>query len=79
VAKIQDGAQAALGFVLADDVRLDLTAARDDFTKRLGFAAEEFWQVTLQPGEKSYAEADLKAIAEKVTAAAAKLGAALRG
>jgi phenylalanyl-tRNA synthetase beta chain len=36
-------------------------------------------EVTLQPGEKSYAEADLKAIADKVTAAAAKLGAQLRG
>jgi phenylalanyl-tRNA synthetase beta chain len=36
-------------------------------------------EVTLQPGEKSYDEADLKAIAERVTAAAAKLGALLRG
>jgi len=36
-------------------------------------------EVTLQPGEKSYAEAELKAIADKVTAAAAKLGATLRG
>jgi phenylalanyl-tRNA synthetase beta chain len=36
-------------------------------------------EVTLQPGEKSYGEAELKAIAEKVTAAAAKLGAILRG
>jgi phenylalanyl-tRNA synthetase beta chain len=36
-------------------------------------------EVTLQPGEKSYADADLKAIADKVTAAAAKLGATLRG
>jgi phenylalanyl-tRNA synthetase beta chain len=36
-------------------------------------------EVTLQPGEKSYGEAELKAIAERVTAAAAKLGAALRG
>ena len=36
-------------------------------------------EITLQPGEKSYAEAELKAIAEKVTAAAAKLGATLRG
>jgi phenylalanyl-tRNA synthetase beta chain len=36
-------------------------------------------EVTLQPGEKSYAEADLKAIADKVTAAAAKQGATLRG
>lgn len=36
-------------------------------------------EVTLQPGEKSYGEADLKDIAEKVTAAAAKFGAQLRG
>ena len=35
-------------------------------------------EVTLQPSEKSFAEADLKAIAEKVTAAAAKLGGTLR-
>lgn len=35
-------------------------------------------EVTMQPAEKSYAEADLKAIADKVTAAAAKLGAQLR-
>jgi len=36
-------------------------------------------EVTLQPGETSYGEAELKAIAERVTAAAAKLGAVLRG
>jgi phenylalanyl-tRNA synthetase beta chain len=36
-------------------------------------------EITLQPGEKSYGEADLKAIGDKVTAAAAKLGAQLRG
>ncbi|MBT0667750.1 phenylalanine--tRNA ligase subunit beta [Novosphingobium profundi] len=36
-------------------------------------------EVTLQPLETSYKEADLKAISEKVTAAAAKLGATLRG
>lgn len=36
-------------------------------------------EVTLQPGEKSYDEAELKAIAQRVTAAAAKLGAVLRG
>ena len=36
-------------------------------------------EVTLQPGEKSYGEADLKGIAEKIVAAAAKLGAELRG
>jgi phenylalanyl-tRNA synthetase beta chain len=36
-------------------------------------------EVTLQPLEKSYKEVDLKAITDKVTAAAAKLGAVLRG
>lgn len=36
-------------------------------------------EVTLQPREKSYGEEDLKAIAERVLAAAAKLGAVLRG
>ena len=36
-------------------------------------------EVTLQPGEKSYDEAELKAIAERVVSAAAKLGAGLRG
>jgi phenylalanyl-tRNA synthetase beta chain len=36
-------------------------------------------EVTLQPSEKSYTEADLKAIAERIVAAAAKLGASLRG
>ena len=36
-------------------------------------------EVTLQPGDKSFNEAELKAIAERVTAAAAKLGAVLRG
>ena len=36
-------------------------------------------EVTLQPGEKSFDEAQLKAISERVTSAAAKLGAVLRG
>ena len=36
-------------------------------------------EVTLQPGEKSYDDGELKAIAERVVAAAAKLGAVLRG
>ncbi|MEP7223056.1 MAG: phenylalanine--tRNA ligase subunit beta [Novosphingobium sp.] len=36
-------------------------------------------EVTLQPQDKSYDEAALKAIADRVTAAAAKLGAVLRG
>jgi phenylalanyl-tRNA synthetase beta chain len=36
-------------------------------------------EITLQPAEKSYGEDDLKAIADRVITAAAKLGAALRG
>jgi phenylalanyl-tRNA synthetase beta chain len=36
-------------------------------------------EVVLQPGDKSFTEADLKAIADKVVAAAGKLGAELRG
>ena len=36
-------------------------------------------EVTLQPGDKSYDEAELKAIAERITSAATKLGAVLRG
>jgi phenylalanyl-tRNA synthetase beta chain len=36
-------------------------------------------EVTLQPADKSYNEEQLKAISEKVVAAAGKLGAALRG
>ncbi len=35
-------------------------------------------EVTLQPGEKSFTDADLKTIADKVITAAAKLGATLR-
>ena len=36
-------------------------------------------EVTLQPVDKSYTDADLKAVADKVVAAAAKSGATLRG
>lgn len=36
-------------------------------------------EVTLQPGEQSYKEGDLKAISDAIVAAAAKLGAELRG
>lgn len=36
-------------------------------------------EVVLQPGEKSFTDADLKAVADKVVAAAAKQGAQLRG
>ncbi|RYD61362.1 MAG: phenylalanine--tRNA ligase subunit beta, partial [Sphingomonadales bacterium] len=35
--------------------------------------------VTLQPGEKSFTDAEIKAVSDKVVAAAAKLGAELRG
>jgi phenylalanyl-tRNA synthetase beta chain len=35
--------------------------------------------VTLQPGEKSFTDADLKAISDKIVAAAVKAGAKLRG
>jgi phenylalanyl-tRNA synthetase beta chain len=35
-------------------------------------------EVTLQPGEKSYADQDLKGISERIVSAAAKLGAELR-
>jgi len=36
-------------------------------------------EVTLQPGEKSFTDEELKAVADKVVAAATKLGAVLRG
>jgi phenylalanyl-tRNA synthetase beta chain len=36
-------------------------------------------EVTLQPGEKSYTDEELKAISDKILAAAGKLGAELRG
>jgi phenylalanyl-tRNA synthetase beta chain len=36
-------------------------------------------EVTLQPSDKSYSDDDLKAISDKVLAAATKLGAVLRG
>ena len=36
-------------------------------------------EVTLQPGEKSFTEEELKAISDRIVAAAAKLGAELRG
>jgi phenylalanyl-tRNA synthetase beta chain len=36
-------------------------------------------EATLQPGDKSFTDADLKAVADKIVAAAAKQGATLRG
>jgi phenylalanyl-tRNA synthetase beta chain len=35
-------------------------------------------EVTLQPGEKSFTDEELKAVADRIVAAAAKLGARLR-
>jgi phenylalanyl-tRNA synthetase beta chain len=35
-------------------------------------------EVTLQPGEKSFTEEDLKSLSERIVAAAAKTGARLR-
>ncbi len=36
-------------------------------------------EVTFQPGDKTYTDADIKALSDKVVAAAAKLGGELRG
>lgn len=36
-------------------------------------------EVTLQPGDKTFTDADLKAVSDKIVAAASKLGAELRG
>jgi phenylalanyl-tRNA synthetase beta chain len=36
-------------------------------------------EVTLQPGDKTFTDADLQAISERIVAAGAKLGATLRG
>jgi phenylalanyl-tRNA synthetase beta chain len=56
-----------------------ITAARVfDLFERDG-AKSMAIEVTLQPSEKSFTDADLKAIADKVVAAAEKLGATLRG
>ena len=61
---------AITGARLFDDFR---GAGVPDGHKSLGI------EVILQPGDKSFAEAELKAIAERITAAATKLGAVLRG
>ena len=63
--------------------KVAITAARvfDDFRgqgvpgDRKSLAIE----VTLQPGERTFTDADLKAISERIVAAAAKLGGELRG
>lgn len=56
-----------------------ITAARVfDLFERDGVRSMAI-EVTLQPSDKSFTDADLKAIADKVVAAAEKLGATLRG
>ena len=60
-----------------------ITAARvfDRFERGQGPEREVSMavEVVLQPGDKAFVDAELKAIADKVVTAAAKLGAALRG
>ncbi|WP_066821088.1 phenylalanine--tRNA ligase subunit beta [Sphingomonas mali] len=56
-----------------------ITAARVfDLFERDGVKSMAI-EVTLQPSDKSFTDADLKAVADKVVAAAEKLGATLRG
>jgi len=56
-----------------------ITAARVfDLFERDGVKSMAI-EVTLQPSDKSFTDADLKAVADKVVAAATKLGATLRG
>lgn len=58
------------------DVRLfDLFAGQGVPDGKKSLAVE----VTLQPGEKTFTEADLKAVSDRVVASAAKLGGELRG
>jgi phenylalanyl-tRNA synthetase beta chain len=56
-----------------------ITAARVfDLFERDGVKSMAI-EITLQPNDKSFTDADLKAVADKVVAAAEKLGATLRG
>ena len=56
-----------------------ITAARVfDLFERDGIKSMAI-EVTLQPGDKSFTDGDLKGIVDKVIAAATKLGASLRG
>ena len=60
-----------------------ITGARvfDQFERATGDGGDRSIavEVTLQPGDKAFVDAELKAIADRVVAAAAKLGASLRG
>ncbi len=65
----------------ADKTNIVMARVFDDF-RGPGVAAGHkslAIEVTLQPGEKSYGEAEIKAITERITGAVAKLGAVLRG
>jgi phenylalanyl-tRNA synthetase beta chain len=65
----------------ADKTNIVMARVFDDFRGQ-GVAAGHkslAIEVTLQPGDKSYGEAEIKAITERITAAVAKLGAVLRG
>ena len=60
----------------ADKTAITNVRLFDRFETREGLSLAV--EVTLQPGEKSFTEADITAISEKIVAAAAKLGAKLR-
>lgn len=52
VTKVEDGAQAALGFILADHARFNLTTTCDHFAERLGIELEHFGQVAFESGKQ---------------------------
>ena len=65
---------------LPEAIVVDCSEDRDGaIMARIGEAAAHFLEVTLQPGDKSFTDAEIKAVADKVVTAAAKLGAVLRG
>ena len=55
VAEIQDRAQSAFGFILADDFRLDFAAARNDRGERFWFAFEQLRQVAFKSAQTDLA------------------------
>ena len=48
MAKIKNGAKAGFGFVLTDDVGLDLTTTRNDRRQSSGVALEQPGEIALQ-------------------------------
>ena len=82
VAKRDAPADALLRAVRGADKDAIVDAALFDVFTGTGLAEDEkslAVAVTLQPGDKSFTDADLKAISDKIVAAAAKAGAKLRG